>query len=618
MDGAPSLGALPAQDERFVLSERWMARATGILYSSGAIVAFLWTFLPDRDEAGGSVVAAMASIALVLGLSMALGAADKAPRPLFHVVVATIQVVISVGFVATQAPISSIGLFYIWATTYAWLLFGRGAAVVQTAWTGFCLAVALVVMQPALFAGVRVWMMVMATAVAMGLLVGIVADRMRRSQRQLSYAATHDPLTGLPNRAFFAEAVHRAAGRRRGSGVVYVLLVDLDHFKLVNDNYGHQLGDEILQVLASRLAAAVGPRDVVARMGGDEFAIVCEYRDGRSELSTLLSRLAAVWADPVSLGQGTISLSATIGVAAAGEQTVDSELLRWADVALYQGKNTDRGSVVFFDESLRVMVNRRGQLDQALRQALPRNELTVQYQAVVDLTSGRVRGAEALLRWEAGPLGEITPDEFIPAAEETGLIVHIGEWVLGTVTAQLAQWRRDGAVDDDFRVAVNVSVRQLTAGFAARVLHTLAEHGLPLSAIALEITESVLLDDSCRFGLVLAELRHSRIRLILDDFGKGYSSISYLQQLPLHAMKIDRSFVADLPASRMNLTLVTAVIAMAESLGMEVVAEGVENEQQADLLRALGAQQGQGYLFGRPMPAEEFLRTVGAVAHPEG
>ena len=176
MDGAPSLGALPAQDERFVLSERWMARGTGILYSSGAIVAFLWTFLPDRDEAGGSVVAAMASIALVLGLSMALGAADKAPRPLFHVVVATIQVVISVGFVATQAPISSIALFYIWATTYAWLLFGRGAAVAQTAWRGFCLAVALVVMQPALFAGVRVWMMVMATAVAMGLLVGIVAD----------------------------------------------------------------------------------------------------------------------------------------------------------------------------------------------------------------------------------------------------------------------------------------------------------------------------------------------------------------------------------------------------------------------------------------------------------
>jgi len=173
-------------------------------------------------------------------------------------------------------------------------------------------------------------------------------------------------------------------------------------------------------------------------------------------------------------------------------------------------------------------------------------------------------------------------------------------------------------VDDDFRVAVNVSVRQLTPGFAARVLHTLAEHGLPLSAIALEITESVLLDDSRRFGLVLAELRQSKIRLILDDFGKGYSSISYLQQLPLHAMKIDRSFVADLPASRMNLTLVTAVIAMAESLGMEVVAEGVENEQQADLLRALGAQQAQGYLFGRPMPAEEILRTVGAVAHPEG
>ncbi|MEO9221779.1 MAG: EAL domain-containing protein [Mycobacteriaceae bacterium] len=263
-----------------------------------------------------------------------------------------------------------------------------------------------------------------------------------------------------------------------------------------------------------------------------------------------------------------------------------------------------------------MLVSRRNELGQAIQHAVTRDEFSVHYQPIVDLQDRRILGCEALLRWKAGSLGEILPDEFIPVAEETGLIVPLGEWVLGEVAAQLALWRCDGAVNDDFRFAVNVSVRQLTAGFADRVLTVLAAHDLPRKMISLEITESVLLDDSRRFGQVLGELHHSGLWLTLDDFGTGYSSITYLQQLPLQALKVDRTFVPDLPESQTNLTLVSAIIAMGVSLGMIVVAEGIENEEQAQTLRALGAHRGQGYLFGRPMPAADFLRAVTTAARP--
>ncbi len=507
----PPLGDHGPPDHRLILSDRWLARTTGVLYSSGAITAFVWTLLADRAEPGLGTVNVMASIALVLGLGMAFGAADKAPRVFFHLVIIAIQLVISVGFAATQSPTSSTALFYVWTTTYAWLLFGRSAAVVQTVWTGICLAGALWVMDAGLLTGVRVWVMVMSTAVTLALLVGVVADRMRRGQARLSYAASHDPLSGLTNRAYFAHAVE-SANRRCGAAdeVVYVLLIAVDHFKLVNDSYGHGTGDEVLRVLASRLTAAAGPLDVVARVGGDEFAIVCcANPDGDRGPVALLDRLAGVWAEPIALGSGLITVSATTGVAAADQVGGHSELLRWADVALYHAKRTERGSVVFFDKPLSVLVSRRSELGQAMQRAVARGEFSVHYQPIVDLQDRRILGAEALLRWQAGSLGEILPEEFIPVAEETGLIVPIGEWVLDEVAAQLAQWRRDGAVNDDFRLAVNLSVRQLAAGFAERVLHTLAEHDLPRQMIALEITESVLLDDSRRFGQVLADLHQS-------------------------------------------------------------------------------------------------------------
>ncbi len=443
--------------------------------------------------------------------------------------------------------------------------------------------------------------------------MGYVAGRIRQTQAQLRYAATHDPLTELPNRRFFAEAVSRAIrGRDTRPHTVHVLLIDLDHFKLINDNFGHPIGDQILRALAVRLRDVVGDTDVVARMGGDEFAIVARLgpsapRDDAAlaDISVLLERLAAVFDQPLAIDQRTMSVSASIGVstpAAPGAET--EQLLQQADAALYKAKNSQRGSVAFFDSALGHEVDRRALLDQALRLALTREEFAVFYQPIVDLGTGRLQSAEALLRWEAAGLGPISPVEFIPIAEEIGLIVPIGDWVLNQVADRLARWRSDGSVEESFVVAVNVSVRQLIEGFAARVQDVLAARGLPISAIALEITESALLDDSKRFGLVLAELRASRVSLVLDDFGTGYSSIALLEMLPLQKLKIDRSFVTALPDSRRGVGLVTAIIAMAASLEMEVVAEGVETGAQSAMLQSLGARWGQEFLFGHPMSDE--------------
>lgn len=308
--------------------------------------------------------------------------------------------------------------------------------------------------------------------------MGYVAGRIRQTQAQLRYAATHDPLTELPNRRFFAEAVSRAIrGRDTTPHTVHVLLIDLDHFKLINDYFGHPIGDQILRALAVRLRDVVGDTDVVARMGGDEFAIVARLGPSApredaalADISVLLERLVAVFDQPLAIDQRTMSVSASIGVstpAAPGAET--EQLLQQADAALYKAKNSQRGSVAFFDSALGHEVDRRALLDQALRLALTREEFAVFYQPIVDLGTGRLQSAEALLRWEAAGLGPISPVEFIPIAEEIGLIVPIGDWVLNQVADQLARWRSDGSVEESFVVAVNVSVRQLIEGFAARV-----------------------------------------------------------------------------------------------------------------------------------------------------
>ena len=607
---------LVVRDGRLAVPERWMARALGALYVGGGALALVWVVLPAPAGAGEGTVAAMASIAVAMGAVMVAGLSDRAPPLFFHVVVAVIQLVITVGFVAADDATGGLSSFYVWATTYAWLLFGRRPAAVQTIWTGCCLAVALLVLQPDAMIGLRVWLMVIGTVVAVGVLVGVVAGRWRTSQLTLRHTATHDGLTGLGNRAYFTAMVSAASHEHQPAPAAAVLLVDLDHFHLINDTYGQQCGDQILGVLAARLRAAAGPHVVLARMGADEFAVLSRGGDDDGDLASLIDRIKVVWAEPIPLAQGEVSLSGSVGVAATNGRAADvGSLLRGATVALEEAKSTLRGSVVFFDDVLRDRVERRAQVDVALRHALAADELSVVYQPIVDVDTGRSQSAEALLRWDAGPLGVIGPAEFVPLAEEAGLIVPIGDWVLAQVTAQVAAWRRAGVVGPGFAVAVNVSVRQLTADFPGRVVAALAEHDLPATAIVLEITESVLLDGSRRFALVLAELRSHRIRIVLDDFGTGYSSISYLLNLPLFGMKIDRSFVAGLPMSLPSVGLVTAIITMGGALDMDVVAEGVETVAQAEALVALGVRRAQGYLFAHPMPAAEFPEWCAGLPH---
>ena len=400
-----------------------------------------------------------------------------------------------------------------------------------------------------------------------------------------------------------------AEARRTGTWLA-VLLIDLDHFKLVNDMHGHQAGDRMLAEVAPRLLGAVRDGDVVGRMGGDEFAVVCRGLVSQVARDRLLERMGEMWKRPVAVNGIEVPLSGSMGVAHAqhGNGTAQS-LLRDADVALYRAKAVQRGSVVVFDESLRAGLAREAALDRGLRGAIERDELTLAYQAVVDLPTGAVVGAEILMRWTSAELGVVRPDEFIPLAEDRGLIATLGEWALEECCRVLAGWRERGVVADDFHLALNVSGRQLLPGFAAQVVAALERHGLPVHALCLEITESVLLDDSTSTSTALAELDALGIEMLLDDFGTGFSSLSYLQRFPLAGLKIDKSFVGAIPTSSRQRALVRAMLTMSKALGMGVVAEGVETLEVADTLRRLGCDRAQGYLWARPVSAEVFEAT---------
>ncbi|QWZ06660.1 bifunctional diguanylate cyclase/phosphodiesterase [Nocardioides panacis] len=589
------------------LSPAWMARALGVLYLAGGSLAIVWTVLPRPGATGSGVVLTMALLAVALGGCLVLGPTDGLPTWALHLILAVIQVVISVAYVAAGDPGNDLRLFYAWATPYAAFFFGRRDAWAHSLFTAVCLTVSLVLLggPPAVAAGV--WLMTLGTVAAVGTLVSVLAGRMRAGQQLLHDAAVRDPLTGLLGRRGFAGALDDALAARAGGSVV-VLLIDLDHFKLVNDSYGHHVGDQLLVALAPRLLGAVRECDAVARMGGDEFAVVGLDVDGTLDLDALVARLEQVWAEPVALERGPLTVSGSVGVVRGSSPGDTAEsLLRDADVALYRAKAVQRGSSVVFDESLRADLARGAQLDSELRGALGRGELSLAFQPVVDLVSERIEGAEALLRWTSPQLGVVAPSDFVPVAEDLGLIAPIGAWVVEEVCGTLAAWRDEGVVDGDFSLAVNVSGRQVRPGFAALVADALARHGLPARVLHLEITESVLLDESSCTALALDELLALGTPLLLDDFGTGFSSLSYLHRLPLNGLKIDKSFVDQVSSSGRLRTLVASMLAMAEGLHMSVVAEGVETQEVADTLRGLGCRRAQGYLWARPLPLEEFV-----------
>ncbi|WP_233848371.1 putative bifunctional diguanylate cyclase/phosphodiesterase [Paraburkholderia sp. HD33-4] len=437
----------------------------------------------------------------------------------------------------------------------------------------------------------------------------------REAQRQLKYLATRDSLTGLYNRAYLTERMRdlfapRAAGDRDGElASVAVLFVDLDGFKKVNDTAGHEAGDALLCSVAERLSACVGRGDTLARVGGDEFVIVASAYGNTGELIGLAHRILDMIAVPFAVAGNEYYLGASIGISLFPEDGQDvATLMRNADSAMYHAKQRGRNNFQFFTAELNQHLQRRFTIEQSLRRALAGNELSLVYQPIVDSQSGRTIGAEALLRWYNGELGNVSPGEFIPVAEDAGLIVEIGDWVLEHACEQVAQWRRTLA--PHLIVAVNLSPRQFNDGLLERIERCLAQSGLEPAALELEITERLLMSDSDTVLPMLSALNEMGVRVSVDDFGTGYSSLSYLKRFPLHNLKIDRSFVAGLPDHRDSIAITQAVVAMAHSLGMNVTAEGVETAAQAAFLRAIDCDKQQGYLYSRPVGASAYARTL--------
>jgi diguanylate cyclase (GGDEF)-like protein len=428
---------------------------------------------------------------------------------------------------------------------------------------------------------------------------------------QLAHEALHDPLTGLANRSLFTNRVRHELVRTRRSGTqVAILFIDLDEFKSVNDTLGHAAGDELLRDVASRLSASARAGDTISRLGGDEFGLLLE--DCNEHAATYAAeRVKQAFAAPVLLvDDNEIALSASIGIAIGGPSTESvSELLRNADIAMYSAKAHGKGCHDVFRTEMRDAVVDRVNLLSDLRRALERDEFELHYQPLIDLSTNQIAGFEALLRWHHPTRGEVSPLKFIPIAEDTGLIIPIGRWVLAQAVAQLCRWDALGA--NELTMSVNVSGRQLMSeSFRTTAQAILDQYGLTPTRLTLELTESILLggDTITR----LRELKQLGVKLAIDDFGTGFSSLSYLQRLPVDAIKIDKSFVDHIDVTGQAGDLARSVIALGDALHLDVVAEGIEHGFQADRLREIGCRLGQGYLFARPLPhaeIEQLLRS---------
>ena len=431
----------------------------------------------------------------------------------------------------------------------------------------------------------------------------------KASGEALAHQAIHDPLTGLPNRLLFVERLGRELTRATASHErVAVLFLDLDRFKLVNDSLGHSTGDRLLVAVADRLSAAMGPTDVVARFGGDEFVVLCQNVSSEETAELMAERLAAVVAKPVVLVEGEVFVTASIGIALSeGQGDTPETLLRNADAAMYQAKELGRDRAELFDAPTHHRAVDNLRTGNALHRALERGELRVHYQPVLDLATHKLTGFEALIRWQHPERGLIPPAEFVPLAEETGLIVPIGMWALEEASRQTVRWHRAAHGGSRISISVNLSPRQLAEpALPNEVARVLAETGLHPDSLWLEITESTLMRDTESALSALGALRALGVHLSVDDFGSGYSSLAYLERLPVEALKVDRSFVSGVGQRADSTAITTAIVHLARALNLLTVAEGIEQPGQLDALRAMGCELGQGFLFGKPRPADFF------------
>jgi diguanylate cyclase (GGDEF)-like protein len=437
-------------------------------------------------------------------------------------------------------------------------------------------------------------------------------EELARREEELAFLATHDALTGLPNRTLILDRVEQMLARSaRSREQVAALFIDLDNFKGINDTLGHTAGDQLLRAVAARLDGVVRGADALGRLGGDEFVVISELPTGDAGPELIAERLLDALKEPFKLGveeQSRVIMTASIGIA-MGESTSAEELLREADIAMYRAKWDGKGRHAIFESGMHETIQNRMELEMDLREAIEKGEFFLAYQPTFALSDMTPTGVEALIRWRHPTRGELPPDEFVPLAEQTGLITEIGKWVLDEACAQGAAWRAAGY---PIGMAVNVSARQLdTDQLVADVEQALSDSGLDPVALTLEITETMLMRNVAETTVRLAALKALGVRIAIDDFGTGYSSLGHLKQFPVDALKIDRSFISGLRGNQEGETLIHTLVQLGKALSIETIAEGIEQQQQLSQLRDENCEGGQGFLFARPLDVagtETFLR----------
>lgn len=442
---------------------------------------------------------------------------------------------------------------------------------------------------------------------------GVIRDisERKRAEEIINHQLYHDVLTSLPNRALFWDRLEVALCRaKRNRHMLAVMFLDLDGFKVVNDSLGHLTGDELLQAVAMRLRSCMREGDTLARAGGDEFNLLLPEIHGRENVAAIAEKLIEALKCPITLGGHDICVGLSVGIALYPDDGGNMEaLIRHADMAMYHIKARGKNGYEFFSDNMLCRVSKHFSIESGLRRALEDDQFTLLYQPQYAADSGEIIGVEALIRWKHPHEGMISPADFIPLAEETGLISDIGDWVLRTACAEYGRWRQAGM--PNIRMAVNLSAAQLyRSDFVENVLAILQESGMPGECLELEITENMLMQDMEHMVLKLQQLASHGVRVSVDDFGTGYSSLGYLQTLPLHTLKMDRSFVSHIETVDQRHSIVTAIVTMAKELGLNIIAEGVETEVQLEYLRSIGCPEVQGFLFARPMSSDHIQQLL--------